>query len=244
MIRINLLPVREIKKKEAVKRAIVIYVVSIAAAVCVMVFLFLTVNAQVKSSEQKKEALVTEEEALRKKVAAVAQLIKEEAELQEKLGVINDLESKRRGPVKMLDELSRRLPPEKAFLTDLTQSGDLLTINGYAMDMETVVQFMANLDPSADDPGRTPIMSDMTGGAKPEVKPEVKPAAAPAEGGAPAEGAGPKFNIFKSVELISTQQEMKGELPLKKFTLTCKVMMSEPQVTDADAKDAKNNTGK
>ena len=79
----------------------------------------------------------------RKKVAEAEELLKEEESLQAKLNIIEDLETRRSGPVKILDELSKLIPAKKAYMVNLTQSDDKLTLKGVAMDNETIALFMA-----------------------------------------------------------------------------------------------------
>ncbi len=219
MIRINLLPVREIKRKEAIKRAVAIYFISVAAALVLMGLVYVTTTSRLAQKEKEKEALTVEEADLKKKVAAVEQLKKEESDLNDKLKIVMDLETKRRGPVKILEEVSRRIPRDRVYLSELTQTGERLTIGGDALDNESIVLFMASLDPTADDVAVTPASGPAGDVSKPP------------DGTTPA--AAPK-GIFRNVELVSTQQTLKASLALKTFIINCVVVLDEtPKANEA-----------
>jgi type IV pilus assembly protein PilN len=64
--------------------------------------------------------------------------------LQEKLNVINTLRKEKATPAKVLDELSID-KPDKIQLELVKKAGDKLSIDGIALDDETIANFMTNL---------------------------------------------------------------------------------------------------
>jgi len=64
--------------------------------------------------------------------------------LQEKLNVINTLRKEKAVPAKVLDELSID-KPDKIQLESVKKAGDKLSIDGIALDDETIANFMTNL---------------------------------------------------------------------------------------------------
>jgi type IV pilus assembly protein PilN len=146
MIRINLLPFRAARKKENIRRQISVFVLSVVCLALLMGFVFLNLSRTVAALEadmsSKKKELATYAETTKK----IEVLKKKIAEVRAKLNVIKDLESKKTGPVLLLDELSMAVPKEKLWLTALDEKKGILTLKGTAMDNDTVALFMTNLE--------------------------------------------------------------------------------------------------
>jgi len=90
--------------------------------------------------------------AAQKEVDELAQVIKEveeykakKAELERKIEVINTLKDNQRGPVQIMDEVSRALP-ELLWLTNMDVTANTINLRGSAFNMSAVANFMDNLD--------------------------------------------------------------------------------------------------
>ena len=146
MIRINLLPFRAARKKENIRRQISVFALSVVCLALLMGFVFLNLSRTVAALEadmsSKKKELATYAETTKK----IEVLKKKIAEVRAKLNVIKELESKKTGPVLLLDELSMAVPKEKLWLTALNEKKGILTLQGTAMDNDTVALFMTNLE--------------------------------------------------------------------------------------------------
>ena len=66
------------------------------------------------------------------------------AQLQERVGLIEELRKGRENAVRMLDEISRSLP-DMLWLTDVKQQGDDLTITGRCTSLTALSDFVDNL---------------------------------------------------------------------------------------------------
>jgi type IV pilus assembly protein PilN len=66
------------------------------------------------------------------------------AQLQERVGLIEELRKGREGAVRMLDEISRSLP-DMLWLTEVKQQGADLTITGRCMSLTALSDFVDNL---------------------------------------------------------------------------------------------------
>ncbi|HEX4960891.1 MAG TPA: PilN domain-containing protein [Thermoanaerobaculia bacterium] len=93
-------------------------------------------------------------------VDTLANVIKEvedfkgkKTELERKIGVINDLKANQRGPVKVMDYISRALP-ELLWLDKMKMSADSIELEGRAFNTNAVASFIENLDkvPEFDEP--------------------------------------------------------------------------------------------
>jgi type IV pilus assembly protein PilN len=116
--------------------------------------------------------------AAQKEVDELAQVIKEveaykaqKAELERKIDVINTLKDNQRGPVQIMDDVSRALP-ELLWLTRMDVGPATINIQGTAFNMSAVANFMDNLDKV--ETFNEPILQDATqqaqrGGARNET---------------------------------------------------------------------------
>ena len=81
------------------------------------------------------ESIIREVEAFKKK----------KAELEHKIEVIEGLRAKQRGPVRVMDEISRALP-ELLWLDRMQVGGSNITLTGRAFNSNAVANFIENLD--------------------------------------------------------------------------------------------------
>jgi type IV pilus assembly protein PilN len=101
---------------------------------------------------QKTEAKQEEVAAAQREVDQLASVIKEvedykakKAELERKIKVINDLKLNQRGPVKVMDNVSRALP-ELLWLDHMTMNTSSIEVDGRAFNTNAVANFIENLD--------------------------------------------------------------------------------------------------
>jgi len=106
-----------------------------------------------------------------KEVEELAPVIKEvedykqkKAELERKIKVINDLKLNQRGPVRVMDDISRALP-ELLWLDHMKMSGSTIELEGRAFNTNAVANFIENLDkmPEFEEPTLKDT-SEQTGG--------------------------------------------------------------------------------
>lgn len=95
-----------------------------------------------------------------REVEAMASVIKEvedykakKSELERKIGIINDLKANQRGPVRVMDYVSRALP-ELLWLDRMKMTADSIEVEGRAFNTNAVANFIENLDkvPEFDEP--------------------------------------------------------------------------------------------
>ena len=87
-----------------------------------------------------------------KEVDELAQVIKEveaykakKAELERKINVINDLKENQRGPVQILDEVSKAVP-ELLWLTGVEATNTNVNLRGSTFNMSAIANLIDNLD--------------------------------------------------------------------------------------------------
>jgi type IV pilus assembly protein PilN len=67
--------------------------------------------------------------------------------LEEKIALINNLKTNQKGPVRLMDEISKALP-DLVWLTDMSIQGDLLTLKGKTLSPNAVATYLENLKKS------------------------------------------------------------------------------------------------
>jgi Tfp pilus assembly protein PilN len=72
---------------------------------------------------------------------------KKKADLEKKIGLINDLKRNQRGPVRLMDEVSKALP-DLVWLNDMNLIGNTIGLRGKAMTPNSVANFIENLKKS------------------------------------------------------------------------------------------------
>lgn len=111
MIRINLLPVREAEKKKSGRQLLVLFAVLLLAEAAVLFFIQSEAQSQLTQVTTSNKTTQNKIEELKKKTSAVADLQRQQGELEQQKTVLDGLIEGQAGPVKMLDELSRIMTP-------------------------------------------------------------------------------------------------------------------------------------
>ena len=147
MIQINLLPVRAERRKEFIRKQLMIAGLTLLVTIIVMGLFYH--NLQNRLATTKKELQLTNREIkkLQPVIKKIEEYKKQKAEISKKIAIIIDLDRRRPAPVIIFSDLNR-LHPDKLWFTSLKQSGKNLTITGIAIDNETVVSFLNNLKKS------------------------------------------------------------------------------------------------
>jgi len=153
MIRINLLPVRAKKKRNTS----IYQIVAMSAVVMVaMVSAFTVHTVYVNKVEEREKRIAdneTEIKRLQKIIGEVNELDKQKQRLLNQLAVIDKLEKGKRGPVRVLDEMSGQIP-KRVWITSFREQGGTLSITGSAMDNSDISEFMRAMQ-------KTPYFSDI-----------------------------------------------------------------------------------
>lgn len=148
MLQINLLPIRQLKKRAKAKKQF-----------SLMIFLLLLVLGLIGAAgfiqAQKISALQGELAALKKEkdsysptLKKIEKLKKDRLELDRKTGIIKQLKTDSSLTVRILDEVANRVDNQRMWLSSLQQKNTSLTLKGIALDNQTIAQFMDNLKAS------------------------------------------------------------------------------------------------
>ena len=144
MIKINLLPHREAKRKLK-KTAFIALMVGAAVVGGVLVMIVGGYNASRISIQNERNAvLAAANAALDVKIEKIASLKQEIEALKARQQAVEDLQSDRNQPVYLLEELVRQTPPG-VHLQSFTQESQRVTLTGYAQSQERVAELLRNL---------------------------------------------------------------------------------------------------
>ncbi|HNW83363.1 MAG TPA: PilN domain-containing protein [bacterium] len=148
MIKINLLPVKDDKLINEAKGYIIIALSSLAVVI-VLIVLNSSVLAERENESRMRIEEADKEIANLKSIMGEIQNLKEKkAKLQEKMDMIIRLQEQNIGPVRVLDELSLKLPSNKIWIEDLSLKGDMIDMNGKTLENQEVANFMKQLENS------------------------------------------------------------------------------------------------
>ena len=147
MMRINLLPHREEKRKERQKQFAVLAGITAAIGLTVAALLWLLFDGQVDNQISRNKYLNDEIAKLEKQIDEIKKIREETASLLAKKQVVEGLQSNRSEPVYLLDQLLRQLP-EGLYLKSIKQNGTKINVTGYAQSNARVSAFMRNIEAS------------------------------------------------------------------------------------------------
>ena len=146
MIRINLLPFRAARKHENIRRQVSIYFLSVVCLLTLMIYSYLNLSNELVKLKGEETQLRNEMASYAKVTREIARIRSRTKEIQDKFNVIKNLERQRSGPVRFLVEIAISVPIDRLWLSAIVEKSGDLTLEGNAMDHDTVALFMTNLE--------------------------------------------------------------------------------------------------
>ncbi|MFN3699847.1 MAG: PilN domain-containing protein, partial [Dictyoglomus sp.] len=145
MIRINLLPKRELKKREDVKKQLILFLLIILFVVTGSIYyhMFLSdgINALENSKKQKEIELKKYEEIVKR----VNEMEKNINSVKKRIELITNISIYRSAVIRSLDQVINAIPQNKVYLRQLTHSKEIISLDGTAQDHDSVAEFMDKL---------------------------------------------------------------------------------------------------
>jgi type IV pilus assembly protein PilN len=149
MIRINLLPVREWRRKEVVRQQVSIFLLSLVLLISVLLGVGITIHGKVQDQRQEIKALETRKAELAYVDKTIAEVDNKSKKIEEKFKAIEELQMGRTLAVMVLDEIVSSLPIDRVWITKLVFKNNNLQLSGVALDNHTVALFMKRLQASS-----------------------------------------------------------------------------------------------
>jgi Tfp pilus assembly protein PilN len=118
---------------------------------------YFVLESQIKGKDDEIRVAQKEVDELQQVIREVQQYERQLRELRRKVNVITRLKDNQRGPVQVMDQVSRALP-ELLWLNKMNVTGNRIEFQGSAFNMSAVANFIDNLDAVAN--FREPILQD------------------------------------------------------------------------------------
>ncbi|HVP30504.1 MAG TPA: PilN domain-containing protein [Myxococcota bacterium] len=147
MIRINLLPVREARRKADLQQQAVLFGGAVVTSLAIAAVVHVTMLSRIASAQSRVSSLNAQIEKFKPQLAEVEAFRKKKQDTEQKLGVIQRLDKSRSGPVHVLDEIATRAP-ERLWVTELEAAKGMIKLKGYSLDNEGIADFLTALNDS------------------------------------------------------------------------------------------------
>lgn len=142
--RVNLLPWREMHRKEQDRQLLTIAVGAWILMGVIIFYAHVHVTALIENQNRRNEFLNQEIAKVEKEIKEIAELKKKRADLIARMNVIYQLQGDRTQVVHLFDELARKLP-DGIYLASLSHAGSSIALKGVAQSNARVSALMRNL---------------------------------------------------------------------------------------------------
>ncbi|MDQ5877664.1 MAG: type pilus assembly protein PilN [Pseudomonadota bacterium] len=147
MIRINLLPHRE-EKRKAKRQQFFVLTALVAVLAGLIVFLgYSIISGYITTQDERNDFLKKEIAVLDKQLEEIKRLKEQTAALLSRKQIIESLQSDRAEAVQLLNEMVKQMP-EGVYLKSLKQEDRRITMTGYTQSNARVSTLMRNLEAS------------------------------------------------------------------------------------------------
>jgi type IV pilus assembly protein PilN len=147
MARINLLPWREERRKLRNREAQTLFALTAAAAVVIVLAIIWQYGQMIGNQETRNQILKDEIAKVDEKIKEIEALEKTRSKLLARKQIIEQLQASRSMMVHLFDDLVRTIP-DGVRLQTIKQTGDLLTLEGFAESNARVSEYMRSLEGS------------------------------------------------------------------------------------------------
>lgn len=145
MLRINLLPIRQLKKRARARNQIIAGFMIFFCVLAILALVGVMQTSRITTLDKEIAAKTREKKSFDKVVKELAALEQKRLDLNNKIQIINKLKTDSSLTVRVLDEVANLIDNNRMWLTSLNQSGGNLVLSGYALDNQTIAQFMDEL---------------------------------------------------------------------------------------------------
>jgi type IV pilus assembly protein PilN len=144
MVRINLLPHREEKRKQRKIAFLRLLALAAVLGLTIAVAYGTFIGAKISNQNQRNDFIRAENAKLDEQIKEISTLKQEIEALKARQQAVEDLQSDRNQPVYLMDELVKQVP-EGVYLRSLKQDNQRVAIAGYAQSNERVSELLRNL---------------------------------------------------------------------------------------------------
>ena len=145
MIRINLLPIRQIKQRIQTKNEVIAFACLLCMLFVILGIVGFTQASKIEDLKKTKVKLETEKKKYESILKHIEKIKQEQALLETKLDVIKSLKANSQLPVRILDEIANSTPANRMWLNNLSYTNGAVSLTGIALDNATIAQYMDRL---------------------------------------------------------------------------------------------------
>lgn len=166
MIRVNLLPIKQTRRRSAGKTQLVVFAALIAFEILVLGFLWAAKDAELGKIKEDVATNERDVQVAKSEVKDAEQLQKDRDALTQQLTILAELERQRSGPVRVLDELQMMVSPprneedrfaqlrknwnvewdtRRLWIESFKETNGLFTLKGGAVNADDVAEFLQRL---------------------------------------------------------------------------------------------------
>jgi type IV pilus assembly protein PilN len=166
MIRVNLLPIKKARRRSAGRTQLVVFAALLILQIAAISAIYM---AETAALDELKDEVTANQQQVKKAEAAVEsakQLENKQKELQQQVEILDELEKKRTGPVRVLDEVQAMLSPprneedrhaqsrknwnvewdtRRLWITSLNENEGTFEMVGSAVNADDVAEFLQRL---------------------------------------------------------------------------------------------------
>ena len=148
MIRINLLPIRQLKKKQRVRNEVFVFLASLALLLVILALVGFGLANKISGLKTDLAQLQQKKAAYQPILKKIDKLKRDKEILEAKVQAIKTLQMESQVPVRVLDEVANRTPSNRMWLKSLHHAGSSLKLDGIALDNEVIAQYMNDMNDS------------------------------------------------------------------------------------------------
>lgn len=147
MIRINLLPHRELKRKAQQQQIAILAGVAGFLGIAAVWSVYAMIDGEIENQNARNQFLQSRIAVLDTEIAEIRNIKTQTQELLSRKLVVETLQNSRSEVVHLLDQLVRQLP-DGVYLQSVKQNDQIITLMGYAQSNAWVSMLMRNLESS------------------------------------------------------------------------------------------------
>jgi len=142
MIYINLLPVRQIKKKIEARNKLIGMGITLLGVLVILGLVALVLGFKVGELQTSIASLKKEKAKYQTTINQIEQLKKDQKLLETKLNTISQLKKGSQLTVRVMDELANLTPSSRLWIDRMSFDGSILRISGTGLDNATIADYM------------------------------------------------------------------------------------------------------
>jgi type IV pilus assembly protein PilN len=167
MVRINLLPHRELRRRRQRDAFLALSAITVAVGGAVVFAVYGVIGGRIEQQQGRNRYLHGEIAKLDKQIEEIQKLREQTQAMLARKQIVETLQGNRSEAVNLLDQLVRQLP-EGVYLRSVKQTGTTVHLSGYAQSNARVSSLLRNLEasPWLQQPSLVEIKAATTGNAR------------------------------------------------------------------------------